>query len=236
MDVNFQPSFLGLNTFKYNGVTLLKPYNGCARNSVVLRFDTRFEPVYEKFETIVTNSKDDLDRVAYSQFTLNRNYMFIESMHTNSSVRSLGIGTCLHLNNIVEMFKNGIEVIELSASSTAIPFHLRLGFKPCDIWTDNMIRNLRYIASERDYRLKSFSESAKSILSSDYSKDLKARLANNLISDYITEASKFKDKDELKKLMRCATQMRLTRSDVLKNKDFYNELFKRYKIDYEIVD
>ncbi len=234
MNVNFQPSFLGLKTFKHNNVRLLEPYTAISRDSKKLNLAARFEPVNNMFETIVTADHRNFDWIGYSQYSINKNYMYIESMHTDSFERDIGIGTCLHLNNIIEMLKNNVDLIELSASAPAIPFHIRFGFRPCDVWTDNMVRNLRHLASNKDYRFKKFSEDAKFILSNQYSNDLKARLANQLIADYVNESLACKTTDELKQLMRSPTKMSLTRSDVFKNKDFYNKLLKKYNIDYKI--
>lgn len=236
MNVNFQPSFLGLKTFKCRNAYILKHYYARTRNNAQVQISTKCETVDNSFETLITYPNRLLDELGYSQYKIRKNYMFIESMHTDSHERDLGLGTCLHLHNIMEMLENNIEIMELQASAHEIPFHIRLGFKPCDIWQDDMIRNMRVISSEKDLILRHYAEDAKFLLGCDYDKDLKARLANQLIYDYLTDAIKIKDRDELPKLIRRPAIMCLKKHEVLENKDFYNELFKKYKIDYEIKD
>lgn len=162
-------------------------------------------------------------------------YMYVDNMFTDEDKRGDGLGTCMHLVNIITMMENNIDKIELRASSSAIAFHTKLGFKPIGFMDNNMMfDNIRAIAKETAPELSKHSEDAKALLKTLMQPELKRKLALKLIENYMRDAIKVKTKKEQKYLLPSCVEMCLTQKDVLANKEKYNKLFKKYNIDYQI--
>lgn len=164
-------------------------------------------------------------------------YMFIDNMETYENCRGNGLGTCMHLANIIEMMENNIDKIELTAAPTAIPFHIKCGFKP-DIKFDNQfsLENFRKIANDNTPELSKYSEDAKQLLKTRFEPSLKNKLGSKILLNYTKAAIKIMNTEEQKYIFPFGVDMTLTRKYVLKNKDFYNQLFNKYQIDYQITD
>lgn len=162
-------------------------------------------------------------------------YMFVDNMETDESNRGNGLGTCMHLTNIIEMMENNIERIELIAAPSAIPFHTKCGFKP-NIKLDNeySLKNFKTIAYDNTPELLEFSEEAKQLLKTRLNPSLKNKLANKILLNYTKAAIKIMSTEEQKYIFPHCIDMTLTRKEVLRNKDFYNKLFDKYYIDYKI--
>lgn len=164
-------------------------------------------------------------------------YMFIDNMETDKISRGNGLGTCMHLTNIIEMMENNLQRIELLASSSAIPFHTKCGFKPRLNCSDNYgLANLRAIAYDDDPELAEYSQQAKELLKTRLNPKLKNKIASKIMLDYTKAAIKITTTGEQKYLFPHNVTMTLTRRDVLQNKNFYNKLFEKYQIDYQIND
>lgn len=166
-----------------------------------------------------------------------QDYMSVDNMYTNTESRKEGLGSCMHLINIIEMLENNIKRIELLAVASAIPFHSKLGFKPYNNWEYLSLRqNILQIANDNSPEMETESKLASQLLKAYYTPDLKAKLGNKLLYNYIQKALKIKTKEEQKSMFKHPLFMVLSRKDVLKNKEFYNKLFNKYGIDYQITD
>ena len=235
MQIYFNPTFTALTTHKLNGINVLDNFTCRSKKLDLYEVTTTRDPI---FDTFITKIKDDmqLDPIAQNEFSVQKNiqYMYIDSMYTINEERNRGLGTCLHLSAIIEMLKNDIKLLELYSKSSAIPFHIRLGFKPSDKWSENLERNLESISQETDERLVKYTQDAQQILNSELDKNTKGNLTNNLIYRYLKDAIKIKDVDELKYTIPTGIIMSLHRDDVIKNKKLYNLLFEKYNIDFQI--
>ena len=159
-------------------------------------------------------------------------YMFVDTM--DSYDRNRGFGTCMHLVNIIEMLENDIDKIELYSTPSAVAFHIKCGFKPDSTWDDGLAINIQKIRNNAYPELKKYAYNADNLLKNlDLSN--KDAAANQLLLDYISSACMTLPKEELKYLCSFPVHMKLTKQDILDNKNYYNNLFQTYKIDYQIT-
>lgn len=201
---------------------------------------TRYGAVFSTYEKHNYNNykinieNDDIGMAAEQEIALypDLNYMFIDSM--NSTQESKGLGTCMHLLNIIEMFENQINNIDLLSASSAIPFHTRLGFYPCDKWENGLSENIERIVKNNIKGLETYTKSADRLLKSKLSNEEKTVFGNKLLFDYTKAAINKLSKSELEYLFLNETHMRLGKEYILNNKNFYNDLLGKYYIDYEI--
>jgi len=180
-----------------------------------------------------TRGKDLVSR-SHTKIDPTINYMFIDKMSTIYSKRSKGLGTCMHLAAIMEMFENNTDCINLYSAPRAIAFHIRMGFKPDGKWEENLKTNIINISKDDTPELNNFKEDANALLKSKFDLKMKERLANKLIYEYTKSAIKVKDRKSLEYMFDKTVPMTLTRKYVSENKDFYNKLFDKYGIDYQI--
>ncbi len=157
----------------------------------------------------------------------------LDLMKTVEGKRNLGLGASMHLLGIIELLENDYDYLKLYSISSAVPFHAKFGYKPdAKRWEDGLALNMESISEEKDPRLWQFAFRAKTlILSCD--NDC-VRKGNILLAEYIRAASKIKSKEEMENLLPIGTTMKLSKSSIMKHKQFYNKLFKKYDIDYKI--
>ncbi len=151
--------------------------------------------------------------------------------------RKFRYGTKMHLANIIMMLENNMKEIKLYSLGDAVFFHAKCGFKPRFADSVEAYYCLKEIGSKDtpfifDYQKKS-ENLYKMLLKNNDEKTLQAieKLTNRYIND-ILESNLYKDKSfGFKK----GFSMSLKKTDVLRNKEFYNDLFKQCGIDYKIA-
>lgn len=237
MKINFNTPiyFKSLDMRQINGINFPKDFT-CRSNSEK-PYNVK---IFEDYDSYVVHISDNKFRTvpnAEQEIYLdkNLNYMTVDNMFTEDEFRGEGLGICMHLINVVEMLENKkIKKIELNAASRAIPFHAKLGFKANSQTFRLLDYNLNSVANDTAEDFSTNSQDARMLLKSYMHPELKIKIGNKILDEYISKALKIKTKDEQKKMFKYILPMTLTRDDVIKNKDFYNKLFKKYKIDYEI--
>ena len=239
MKTTFNPIFLGLKTYNHKNVKFLENFS-CEtkdKENTPYTVSTKDEENYGWYN-ISYNTKNQTQPDAEQQIMIypDIEYMFIDNMYSANESRNKGLGTCMHLTNIIYMFENNLNQIELYSTSQAIPFHIKFGYKPVDKWNTGLAKNIREISNDYTEYLKKHSLEADFLLKSNFSDELKSSLGNKLLYRYTKDALNCKSKEELEYLFSKGTPMILTKKSILKNKDFYNNLFKKYKIDYQITD
>ena len=238
MKVNFVPTlhFYGLNIKNNSGVKI--PDDFICRSSdseytmhnISLVEKEKDNP--NNYKIFLTN--DNIGITAKEDFSIypEKNHLFIDKM--DSEMEGYGLGTCMHLTNIVEMLENNIDKITLNSAPSAIPFHTKFGFYPTGEWDHELFMNLNRIRYDKTPELQEYSEQAKLLLNSSYSEDVKKLLGNKILNGYTIAASKILSKAEQQGLFIHSVHRELSKKKVLENKDYYNELFKKYYIDYQI--
>lgn len=209
-------------------------------------------PPTECYDIFVKNAKDEA--LGGSSYLLSQKQKQINdvvmSVKYNGN-KNKGIGTVLHLSHIMEMLENNLDAVKFYSIKDAVFFHSKLGFKP-DI--DNFFdleTVLYFLESNKSPGLQLFSEKAARLRNeirlclkenfirnenSDIDKKLTVETkifdeGNCLIDRYIKVCEKLSSQESV---FKTGFRMVLTREDVLKNRDFYNALFKKFDIDYQI--
>lgn len=243
MKINFSApiSFNSLAMYKLNGAKIPEDFscrtsdNNRTFYDISIKRCDYIDGFEVRFDDINTFSK--IEPIADEEIMIRPeiNYMYVDNMFTDDDKRGNGLGTCMHLVNIIEMMENNVDRIELRASSSAVAFHTKLGFKPIGFMDQNsMNANIRAIAEDNTPKLLKHSQDAKALLKSHMSTELRTKLALKLVENYTKDAIKVKNREEQEYLFPNCIEMSLTKKDVLKNKGKYNKLFKKYNIDYEI--
>lgn len=146
-----------------------------------------------------------------------------------------GYGTIMHLCSIMELLENNYPLIKLSSLSKAVYFHSKMKFTP-DIQNSNetILHLKNEIINNAPNELKSFSKRAENILSNKTLTDKEIIIqGNHLIYEYI-QAIRKGGFDREKHNFKGGFTMILTKENILKNKEFFNKLFKDFHIDYLI--
>lgn len=180
---------------------------------------------------------------AYSTFRTNKDSLFCSYMYNKQSIeRGKGLGTILHLVNIIEMLENKLKSITLISLADAILFHGKFGFKG-DLKT---IKQAQYSISSivpTAFINEHFCDiSSKAVkLSINNEKPDYIKKANEILDEFL-EICKTQDKETLERIHfredpndpDLMYPMKLTKKQIIDNKDHYNALFKKFNIDYHI--
>lgn len=150
------------------------------------------------------------------------------------------LGEILRLTSIIEMMENKIERLKIYSKEAAIYFHSKYKFLPNITQFCERDTILRDIMKNKNPEFKNYIPFAKKILSQTEETEDAAeqrelcKKTNTLARDYIQRVLAL-GKDEYKKYpFSWGIDMVLTRDEILKHKKFFNELFAKHGIDYEI--
>ena len=198
---------------------------------------------------VKTNREKDVQRVilvdnednelGYSKCTQTGSKVFFNnSMYNYSDYK--GVGSVMHLTQIISMLENKLDKIELYSVGDAICFHAKFGFKSDIADNDNLLYFInKEILSLRksDKRFNSIVKNAQNWVSNtNISGKEKIRQGENIINEYIATINRLKLNNEDNFRMLTGINMCLKKETVLNNKEYYNNLFKKFGIDYQIND
>ena len=136
------------------------------------------------------------------------------------------------------MLENDINKLELNSLGQAVYFHTMFKFKPIIQDPDNIAGFITYniLCRKGDNRFEKIVNKAENWLNR-HEKNSKESIneGNEIIYEYCTNVIKHKlHKNNDYQISTGGFDMVLKKDDVLKNKDFFNGLFKKFHIDYEI--
>lgn len=178
----------------------------------------------------------------YMLFHTGDNTLYGDYIKVPEPMQRRGLGTVLHLTKIIEMMENDFSTIKIQSMNTAVLFHAKFGFRP-DIKDFKEAQNALIAVSRTGFLSEDLIDVASQAYEQTPFADEKEYIerANKIFDKFlkICSASKEIDPDDIyfpddpfdQNFM---YNMKLTRQDVINNKDFYNNLFKKYKIDYQI--
>lgn len=194
------------------------------------------ENIYNDFRSYPKETSSLYDNT-HNSYYINNNKIYGEYMIVKD--KNKGTGTVLHLAKIITMLENNCTEIQIKSINTAVIFHAKNGFrsnlqnkKECHYALITMIN-----AIFKSEELAVPASKASDILTKlNWSTDEVNEVFNEFL-DIICKLPK-----EISNSIHFKTSgmqdvlygMKLTKEDVLKNKDFYNNLFKKYCIDYQI--
>ena len=166
-------------------------------------------------------------------FIKNENTILAEEISVPSELQKegLGLGSKLMLYGIVTALSNHeIESITLYSLPETVLFYAKLKFDT----------NFENIACLKNFAIKNLPEKigrkVNAISNSKYFTDeTKLNKGNEILSKYLQNlATKGKDEQTKNYTPRHVCKMILTKDHVYENKEFYNNLFTKHGIDYEI--
>ncbi|MBQ8458491.1 hypothetical protein IJ541_00150 [bacterium] len=176
----------------------------------------------------------NFEELGMGRFNVDENTLCASSINSFSGLK--GVGSILHLSQIISMLENNIDKIKLFSLGNAIPFHSKFMFKSAinsrielvDFLVEEILLKIKdnpkysYIVGniEQWFRKKNLSDSEKILQ------------GNALIDDYLKIASRQKDSDKTDIISDIA--MVLERKTVLEQKEYFNPLLKKFGIDYQI--
>lgn len=149
-------------------------------------------------------------------------------------------GELLRLSSIMQILKSGVSEFEIYSKDSAIYFHSKYKFIPAI--TD---------AEERDHALRAvvknsiskeflpFKKEAKDILKisesnpSEETQKILCREANVLLKNYIEKVLESEEGYKFHPFKKGMTMI-LRKGKIINNKDFFNDLFRKHHIDYQI--
>lgn len=153
--------------------------------------------------------------------------------------KNLRIGEILRLSSIIEMFENNAPAIDIYSKDTAIYFHSKYKFRPAimafnerDKALESIIRNA--LEGFEEFRAKAFDFIQRIKENPDAASQRQLRdECNPFIYEYIQKVLQTTDAYKHHKF-NFGMGMRLTAEDVKANKTFFNALYKKHGIDYEV--
>ena len=233
MEINIKPniSFQSLKIINSDGLKLFKGFKCRDRNSQL--YNVNINKVAELRYEISAKPLNTHTPVSAADIRFNEDSINLDLISTNISKQKQGLGTILNLANIIEMLENkNIKMIKGYSMSTAIPFHAKNGFSTNGIWDGSLCSNIEKIASLKSP--KWLAQKAKLLLyrQQELSWEEKTTLGNSIMNDYLKLS--IKNKQDLTGEFSNGIDMFLEQKTVIENKDYYNKLFKKYNIDYEI--
>ena len=199
--------------------------------------DCEIEPYHTKYDDypyfLTTLYSGHNSEVGTHRYYIDHDIMYGIKIETKFSQRGQGFGEFMRLLSLITMKENNLREIKIESLLSAIPFHRKYFFEP-DIEKNSFPIKILLTNIKNDETLPPhFRTATKGLLR--HPQEHFIRKVNSLIA-------KIMDKHLLKRkhlmtpdgYIYGAIPMRLKRSNVNKNKDFFNALFKKHGIDYEI--
>ena len=162
------------------------------------------------------------------------------------SNRGKGLGVVMHLNSIMELLENNLDKIYLYSLGQAVLFHGKCKFEPQLDSMDEIMDTMYTISCKDCKKIPELKEVVKQ--AGDYFDEVQyssgvnclkpknLEYANEIVQKYIDILSKKRlspaEKEEYS--FPIGFNMVLTKEKILENKDFFNGLYKKFNIDYEI--
>lgn len=202
---------------------------------------SRYEDISERYVTKLTDKNNKVLGYEIFSFEDFNNDMFGYSVRVNPELRQKGLrlGELLRLSSIIELFENKMQKLKIYSKDTAIYFHSKYKFQPdIDSFKDRD-EALKSIINNPQKGMENFIQSAKKLLEKlqqnnepEFQRNA-IQEANKITKGYIEKALETKYGDEIYPF-NYGMGMELTKDTIVKNRDFYNNLFKNHGIDYKI--
>ena len=128
------------------------------------------------------------------------------------------------------MLENNLDAIKLDSLPSTIMYHAKMKYKPQSDMNIELKKNLNCIG-KFDPKYK---DQIDNLLNSKMESDKKAQIGCKIMDLFIQDVINKYPEQTTKWIFDSNMQMVLTKDQVIKEKDFYNKLFKKHNIDYEI--
>lgn len=184
---------------------------------------------------------------AFQLFNVNyfSKYLYGKNMELNDPLKrntGLRYGETLWLTGIMEMFQNGLNEIRIFAAKEAPFFHAKYKFVPNMTEKEEISKFLEWTQDLKSNEFENIKQNALKLLE-QVNKEKNVNISdpgliediNNLANEFIqTALMKQKHPEEQFKTVAKGMDMILTKENIEKNREFFNELYKKHGIDYKI--
>lgn len=202
---------------------------------------SRFEDITERYITKLTDKNNKILGYEIFSFEDFDKDLFGYSIRVNPELRQKGLrlGELLRLSSIIELFENKMQKLKIYSKDTAIYFHSKYKFQPdIDNFKDRD-EALKSIINNPKKGMEKFIQTAQELLEKlqqnkehEFQRNA-VKKTNQIAKEYIEKALATKYGDEIYPF-NYGMGMKLTKDTIVKNRDFYNNLFKNHGIDYEV--
>lgn len=249
MFINNIISFKKLPFYETGNVKLAKDYEIPAKSFIDDDHFVKmsYDPIEGEYSTDIYNECNE--NIAKNQFIIDNKAkeLYATNMDVwNKEDRNKGFGGILHLNNIMEMIENKLKTIKVFSLAPAIFFHGKYHFEPQLTNYDDIVEAM-FTISTKDCtdipKLQPIVDRASKHFDNvfysngfDPMYDKNIENANKIVKDYVNTINKERLTPEQKQYyaFNQGFIMMLSKENIINNKDFFNNLFKKHSIDYEI--
>ncbi len=165
--------------------------------------------------------------------------MFDFDINTKLNLRrKFRIGELMRLISIIEMFENHINTIKLYSTETAVSFHAKYGFKADIKRFMHRDKVLETIAN--DTRFNNLAQKAELLIKQVQECKTPAglrelcKLTSELTDEYLEKIKFLSFAEQKLHPFKEGFDMKLSKENVLQEKDRFNILFEKHGIDYKI--
>lgn len=159
----------------------------------------------------------------------------IQNLHKDWNFQ--GIGSTMRLSQIIVLLENPkFNKISLFSMGNAVYFHSKFKFKPAITDYSELTGKLEDIlVHSNDARFSQNIQEAKQFLElNKFEKKYKLKEGNAILDRYLQKVVANNLHKNPKFRIYSGFDMELSKKNILANKDFYNSLFNKYGIDYQI--
>lgn len=186
---------------------------------------------------------------AYNTFEINNETREFSGFNMNvihtEDRQKHGYGEVLRLSSIIELMENNLKKIAIFSLNNAIPFHYKYKFKPVIFSKDEAMSILNEISYEKNPVLEKQRNASIKLLDEMIFEGQFPSSVNTgekfmmLLNEYLSEVQKNKIPWFSKTHIRCVNltsdlSMELDRDTILKNKNYFNQLFEKHGFDYRL--
>lgn len=203
----------------------------------------RIENGYTDNDFSIKIDDNDFNEIGTSVLSIKNNKtIYNDNIDVNSERRKYaGAGSIMTLGEIITMLENNMEKIELHSLGQAVYFHSKFKFRPALTSADDL---KDYIAGdvmirESDKKFEKVCNMAKQWLNKDKSSKSSENYiseGNNILYQYLQTVNANKLNRHREFEIYPGFDMVLTRQNILDDKNYFNNLFKKFGIDYQISD
>ena len=194
------------------------------------------------FITELRNRFDKLmgyEEFAYFEGSPNMSGLFIR-VNDEYKQKGFNFGEILRLSSIIEIMENKVKNFEIISKDTAIYFHAKYKFTPNLAFSDRD-KFLKTLSGDKSNGYEKFSQKAQDL--ADKLKIAKENAGipqqrkicaetNEVLGEYLDKV--IAEKSQKQHPINFTMPMTLTDENILKNKEFFNQLFKKHGIDYNV--
>ena len=194
------------------------------------------------FITELRNRFDKLmgyEEFAYFEGSPNMSGLFIR-VNDEYKQKGFNFGEILRLSSIIEIMENKVKNFEIISKDTAIYFHAKYKFTPNLAFSDRD-KFLKTLSGDKSNGYEKFSQKAQDMAdklkiakeNADIPQQRKiCAETNEVLGEYLDKV--IAEKSQKQHPINYTMPMTLTDENILKNKEFFNQLFKKHGIDYNV--